>query len=151
MRDRGFKKVIFPTAMALFSHQSGIAHVGNFVRLNVFIHKAIIIYLNFRCHFSVFLLQALMLSNRKKACIFSLVWVISTRRANLCKRVCFVSFTGEALLYSGQLSMFCSHIVTFTLAVSYSNASLSTDCCSQNKILHLRCLCIAVNIYSTDG
>lgn len=37
--------------------------------------------------------------------------------------------------------MLSSHIVTFTLAVSHSNASLSSSGCSVHKILHLRSLC----------
>ena len=37
--------------------------------------------------------------------------------------------------------MLSSHIVTFTLAVSHSNASLSSSDCSVHKILHLRSLC----------
>ena len=49
--DRGFdRRVMFLTAMALFSHQSVIAHVGHLVRPNVFVHKAIITYLNLHCH-----------------------------------------------------------------------------------------------------
>lgn len=37
-------------AVALFGQQSGIAHVGNRVGPNVFIHEAIIRHLNFHCH-----------------------------------------------------------------------------------------------------
>lgn len=47
--------------------------------------------------------------------------------------VCFVSFTGESP-GSCPCCPASSHIVTFTLVLSYSNASLSSDC-SQHEIL----------------